>query len=58
MYKLFFTNIPDRGLVGEFASLEDAMAAGRQFSFELSITHNGDLVASRSTFSGWRMLPS
>lgn len=56
MFDLFFTNIPDRGLVGSFATLEAAKAAGRKFGFEFHVMHNGNVVGGWEVFRGWRAI--
>jgi hypothetical protein len=55
MFDLRFTNIPDRGLVGSFATLQDAVEAGRQAGFEFSVWSEGRLAASWSVFGGLRL---
>lgn len=53
MFQLFWTNI-DSGIVGEFNTLEEAKARGRQGGFEFVIIHDGKIVGSYSMFGGWR----
>lgn len=53
-FDLFFSNIPDRGLVGSYATIDDAKAAGRKHFFEFHVIHQGRLVGHWETFGGWR----
>lgn len=56
MFDLFFTNIPDRGLVGSFETLDAAKEAGRKFGFEFTIMHSGRVIGGWEVFRGWRTI--
>jgi len=46
MFHLNFTNIPDAGS-RQFATLDEAIAAGKKAGFEWTVWHDGSLVASK-----------
>ena len=61
MYRVYLTSIrasltriPDRGLVAECATIDEAKAAGQRTGFEFYVMHKGHIVGSWRTFSGWR----
>lgn len=56
MFKLYFTNIPDRGLVGEYATLDSAKVAAKRYGFEATVMMGGDVVAAWSPIGGWKSL--
>jgi hypothetical protein len=54
---LSFTNFPSNG-TREFATVADAVAAGKRAGFEFCVWENGTLVASWTVFGGLRTFES
>ena len=53
MFDLYFSNIPDRGLVGSYSSLVEAREAGRVYGFDFHVMRAGAVVGFYETFRGW-----
>ena len=54
MFQVYLTNIPDRGMVSEHATMADAITAGKRTGFEFVVIHAGLVKAAWSFFGGLR----
>lgn len=52
MFELYFTNIPDRGLVSEHRTLTEAAATGRRHGFDFHVMRREYLMCSWTVFGG------